>query len=364
MKGEMSRMAEGKRIPSLDGCRALAISLVLCWHLEFSRLGRFNDIGFDWGTLGVLIFFVISGFLITTLMQREMEQRKSISLTNFYIRRGFRIVPPLAFFLAGVSLLKAFGLASASWRSILFSFSFLRNYRPGPYRILHHLWSLSIEEQFYLAWPLLFASLSRRAARNLLVGVVIICPIIRVIELRLVGSGGPPRWPTESFADGLAWGCLLAMTQGELRKSGLYCRFMKSSWTLALPFIVLAATYSRIPWLYEGVGKSVLFATVAVTLDVVMNRFDSAAGRILNAGPLVAIGKISYSLYLWQQVFLIVRSGTEPYAWFPLNLALAVLLSVISFYLVEQPAVRIGRRIVAVKEYHAKPLPISEPSNV
>ena len=343
-------MNSDQRIRSLDGCRAIAILLVIYSHLQFSKTGSFPDL-FDWGTLGVFIFFVISGFLITTILQKELLQARSRSLRNFYIRRVFRIFPPLLFLLVGVGILKKLGLATVSGRAIVFSLSFLRNYYPGPYRILHHLWSLSVEEQFYLVWPFVLSRFSKKFAGKLLVAIIIIVPIVRLGTLLWLG----PKlvWHTEQVADGLAYGCLLAIKQKELRASRFYGWLSKSYLSFALPLVLVAAACTYPPILYEGISKSVIFLTVALSIDILILRSTSLPGRILNFPPLVWIGKISYSLYLWQQIFLIVKHGDQPYAWFPLNLALALVCAMISYYLIEGPAIRLGRKIVAGQAHPA-----------
>jgi peptidoglycan/LPS O-acetylase OafA/YrhL len=344
-------LSDDQRIPSLDGCRAIAISLVVFWHLSFSTRD-FPRGGFDWGDLGVFIFFVISGFLITTVLQREQEQRKSISLGNFYIRRVFRIFPALLFFLLGVELLTKLGLASVPGRALLFSLSFLRNYYPGPYRILHHLWSLSVEEQFYLVWPFLFAYLSKRTACRLLTGIIILAPILRLGTLFWLGQA--QVWNTEEVADGLACGCLLAIQQKELRASRVYQWLSRPYVSLVIPCLIVGGAYTHPRALYEGLGKSVIFLGVALGIDMVILRHESPAGKLLNSRPLVWLGKLSYSLYLWQQVFLIVKREDQPYAWFPVNLGLAFLCAVVSYYLIERPSIQFGRRIVARKEDSAR----------
>lgn len=332
-----------QRIPSLDGCRAIAILLVLVWHLSFSK-PEFLKVAFDGGTLGVFIFFVISGFLITTLLLREREKTQSISLQGFYTRRFFRIFPPLFVFLVGTGILGKLGLADANGRSLLFSLSFLRNYHPGTHRILQHLWSLSVEEQFYLLWPFMFTYLPRKTVNRLLIGVVVAVPLIRLAAQYWLGGQGV--WHTERVADGLAWGCLVAINQNELRANRLYQWFSHSYGALILPCLIVAAAYTYPPMLYEGLGKSTIFVCVALAIDIVILRSNSLAGKTLNFAPLAWIGKLSYSLYLWQQVFLIVKRENQPYAWFPLNLGLAFTAALISYYLVEKPAIQFGREVV------------------
>jgi len=328
-----------KRLPSLDGIRAIAISLVIYFHLW---LQNHRIVGFDWGTLGVYIFFVLSGFLITGLLIRESERMQSASLKNFYIRRFFRIIPPLVCFLLGVKILMALGFPLANNRAVLFSVSFLRNYRPGPL-VFQHLWSLSVEEQFYLIWPFLFTCLSRKMLTRLLTGVIVIAPIIRLVAVLWIGD--KYVWHTEQVADGLAWGCLLAIKQPELRANRLYQRFSGSYATAILPCIIVAGAYYYPLTLDALVGKSGIFLCVALGIDVLIMRHNSFPGRVLNIAPIAWLGRISYSLYLWQQIFLI--AWPRFFVWLPANLCLSLLCASFSYYFIEQPTIRLGRMIVA-----------------
>lgn len=329
-----------RRLPSLDGIRAIAISLVIYWHLWLPT--HWKSIRFDWGTLGVYIFFVLSGFLITSLLMRESERLQSVSLKNFYTRRFFRIIPPLLLFLLGVRIFMTLGFPLCSNRGILFSLSFLRNYRSGPL-VFNHLWSLSVEEQFYLVWPFLFTRLSRQTLSRLLTGVIVIVPIIRLVAVLWVGD--QYVWHTEQVADGLAWGCLLAIRQPDLRANRLYQWFSRSYATAVLPCMMVAGAYCYPLSLNALLGKSAIFLSVALGIDLLMLRPKSVVGRMFNIPSLMWLGKISYSLYLWQQIFLLARPGQ--YGRFPVNLCLSFLCAVLSYYFIEQPAIRLGRSVVA-----------------
>jgi peptidoglycan/LPS O-acetylase OafA/YrhL len=318
-------------------------------------------VGFDWGTLGVYIFFVLSGFLITGLLIRESEQTGAVSLKGFYIRRLFRIIPPLLFLILGVKILMTLGFSLANNRALLFSLSFLRNYRPGPL-VFHHLWSLSVEEQFYLVWPFLFTLLSRRALSRLLTVVILVVPIIRLAAVLWIGD--KYVWHTEQVADGLAWGCLLAIKQPELRANRLYQRFRGSYAVAILPCIIIAGAYYYPLSVDALVGKSAIFLCVALGIDVLILRSNSFVGKILNYPPVMWLGRISYSLYLWQQIFLIARPGR--YGEFPANLCLSVLCAVVSHYCIERPAIRLGRSFLSRRGRIAAPIDASaivEPGN-
>jgi len=336
-----------KRIPSLDGVRAVAIGLVIYWHLWLPThlwLPSKPRIMFDWGTLGVYIFFVLSGYLITTMLLREFAATQSVSLKDFYTRRFFRIIPPLLFLLLGVEILDQFVPPLASVKALIFSLFFLRNYHPGPL-VFQHLWSLSVEEQFYLMWPFLLARLSRRTVTRLLVTVIVIVPIVRLIAVLSIGD--KYVWHTEQVGDGLAWGCLLALWQPQLRANRLYQRFSRSWATLFLPCIIAAGIYYYPLSVNALIGKSAVFFCVALAIDLLILRCNSPVGRLFNLPPVAWLGKLSYSLYLWQQIFLIARP--KLLGWFPLNLVISLACAAVSYYLVEQPAIRLGRSIIALR---------------
>ncbi|MBV8782143.1 MAG: acyltransferase, partial [Phycisphaerae bacterium] len=144
-----------KRIESLDGLRALAIVLVLAFHMRES--GAFahawiNAVAAK-GQFGVEIFFVLSGFLITMLLLREEQKHGRIDLKMFYIRRGFRILPPAMTYLLVVAVLAIVGVSTASG-DLATSALFVRNFFSWGSTDTGHFWTLAIEEQFYLLWPL------------------------------------------------------------------------------------------------------------------------------------------------------------------------------------------------------------------
>jgi peptidoglycan/LPS O-acetylase OafA/YrhL len=311
----------------LDGIRAISICLVLAWHLQYFKHGSWLQSQWDYGTLGVYIFFVVSGYIITKLLVAERERTGDLSLNAFYWRRAFRILPPLLLFLIGVHILTLYGLSASSPRYIVLALTFTRNYFPGRYPSLRHLWSLSVEEQFYLLWPFLLKRLSDRSASKLLLVVIFTAPAVRLLYVVAGASGVALAWHFESVADGLAFGCFLAINQEKLHANHLYIRFCGSGWAfLVLPCITFAAAWQVSPVLYEALGKSLIFLSAVLFLDASILQYNSLQGRILNSLPFVLLGRWSYSLYLWQQVFLVEPRATKPYAYFPLNLVLALLV--------------------------------------
>src|SRR5580698_6185027 len=142
------------RMPSLDGLRAVAVLLVIVFHLELSK--TFTPVRYLWrfdiGYTGVKIFFVLSGFLITTLLLREHARHGKIDWGDFYLRRIFRIFPAYYTYLALAGVAVAAGWATASRGDFLWAAIFLSDYHKAEWALLH-TWSLAVEEQFYLLWP-------------------------------------------------------------------------------------------------------------------------------------------------------------------------------------------------------------------
>jgi peptidoglycan/LPS O-acetylase OafA/YrhL len=140
------------RIPSLDGLRALSISLVLVAHFAYSMGFPVHHTWWtdDYAHYGVRIFFVISGFLITSLLIREREQTGTISLKQFYIRRAYRLLPAAYVYLVVITIVFH---ESLQYKYVVVAYMYLTSYALHSPWVLIHLWSLSVEEQFYFLWP-------------------------------------------------------------------------------------------------------------------------------------------------------------------------------------------------------------------
>ncbi len=164
-------------IPGLDGIRALAVGLVLFEHsVVFDQFSHLYSVGLNAGHTGVALFFVLSGYLITTLLLREEQRTSFISLRLFYIRRALRLFPVLWVYLFVVALFTLAGwLPHNPWHSFVSSLFYFRNV-VGRGHETDQLWSLSIEEQFYILWPLVLIGLPKRNRARLVVAMgVLIC---------------------------------------------------------------------------------------------------------------------------------------------------------------------------------------------
>jgi peptidoglycan/LPS O-acetylase OafA/YrhL len=328
-----------RRIPSLDGLRAISILFVLYGHAVGTVGFPVTTHNLGLAEAGVRIFFIISGFLITTLLLKELESTGKISLLDFYRRRTLRIFP--AFY---TYWLIALGLALAGWlvvpgKDLLYAATYTINYVAERPWHLGHLWSLAVEEQFYALWPLTLFLLGRRRGFWVAAAVLVLTPPLRVAQFHLFPShrmGIDEEFHT--IGDCIATGCLLAGLQGWLWSQDRYRRFV-SSWQfwLAPALIVVAMVISVHPQVKWLVGIPLFNLMVAVCIDR-WTRFPQADAfaAFLNWKPVASVGVLSYSLYLWQQPF-IDRYGHHLWNRFPLNVILAFTVALASYSLIEKP---------------------------
>ena len=350
----MSAAAADGKIPSLDGLRAISIVLVVIGHLHatrgFPELGLEHVLG-DYGLLGVRVFFVISGFLITTLLLRELEQRGTISLRAFYARRALRIFPAAFAFIGAMALADWIGWIDLRRVELVAAVTYTVNYLPEPAWDIGHLWSLSVEEQFYLLWPLALARLGARRGAWLAAAFFVAAPLVRT-AMRLGFSDSAledlPIFP--AGCDGIAIGCLFAIGRAWLLRQAAYVRFTGSAWMLALvPLIFVIHHLSSGYTLADLLGYPLMLLAIATIVEASTRwRHDNLASRVLNWPPLVWLGVLSYSLYLWQQPFLDHHTRAL-YASFPLNLVLALALAMLSYYTLERPLLRLRQRYARVR---------------
>lgn len=338
--------ASGHRIPSLDGFRAISILMVLYGHLDDTRNYPRATIGMlgrrmgDLGHLGVLVFFVISGFLITTLLMGERAKTGTISLKQFYLRRVLRIFP--AFYVLILALLLAtwLGWIQLTGRDFAFAMTYTVNYYPDHPWQIGHLWSLSIEEQFYLLWPPALLVLRERRAFVLAIAAIFAAPLLRaaIREYALHVNPGTPLVGMSIFPamfDYIATGCALALLRPWLLTQTWYLRLTASRWLLlAVPLIFLINRLDGYT-LVMLLGSPVLNVCVALLIESCTRHDRTFAGRFLNWKPVAALGVLSYSLYLWQQPFLDRRSNAWVNA-FPQNLVFAFVAALLSYFVVER----------------------------
>jgi len=337
-----------RHFPQLDGLRGLAILLVLSGHVLH------HGFGIDAGTLGglgVLLFFVLSGFLITGLLDREMLQTGHISLSTFYMRRILRLFPALFFFLAVLCLLIQLGVVTDTpWYTVVTCLIYVRNIW-GQGTSTAHMWSLSIEEQFYMFWPWIMRAVSRIAALWIAMAAVIGIGVFRMVAIYLkwsdYGTGVGIFYIRSWYRfDSILIGCVIALwlcgsTKLELRRylSGLILPALLWPGILVWTLWGEAATH-----VWYLTIQMILAALILVNLLVVR---DSAYLSAFSHPVAGWFGRISYSWYLWQQLF--TAFSTPDSTWhglriFPLNLMVSLLVAIASYGVIERPFLRLKDR--------------------
>jgi peptidoglycan/LPS O-acetylase OafA/YrhL len=343
--------------------RAVSVFLVIGGHLAYAH-PELDTCGImatvlD-GDLGVRIFFVISGFLITALMIQEKEKYGSVSLKNFYLRRIFRLFPVQYAFIAFVYILTILTPTKVEFCSFITALTFTKNYACGEW-IDGHLWSLAVEEQFYLIWAIAFVALRPRALLILAIGLICLAPESRAVEY--LSGHRFYTWLT-SNADALMIGCVLALLASKFRSSFERAAAWYPTITRAAALLLM-----YVPIL---LGQRLLFGKLTVTLGPLLQAIcagflivsllyhrQGLAFKFLNLPIIAFIGTISYSLYVWQMPFLarpdIYGGNAEWFLKFTIDLAVVVLAALVSYYLLERPFAKLRRRLHA----HPKRQPAS-----
>jgi peptidoglycan/LPS O-acetylase OafA/YrhL len=350
----------GNRIIGLDGLRAISIVLVLIGHgwvtAPASRSVELAVMFLGNATLGVMTFFVVSGFLITHLLRREWEATATIRLKNFYLRRTLRILPAAFAYLVMITLLRVTGLVDTTYGDLAAAGTFLTNYKHtlpiatnGDYWFVAHFWTLSLEEQFYLFWPatILLAGLAR--ARTVALAIVLASPLLRVLTYFAWPEARPQiSIMLHTAADPIMVGCLAALWTGAPRFEVRLRRFSHPGLAIAAAVFVLAAA-PMLTARYRGVflmtaGLTMISVAIAFIMLWIIRHPGSATTRLLSTPGMRRVGVLSYSLYLWQQLFLTDRNETWTGA-FPINFLMCFVAAELSYRFVERPFLGLRDRL-------------------
>jgi peptidoglycan/LPS O-acetylase OafA/YrhL len=335
-----------QRIRELDGWRAISVALVIVAHFAVyhsphlqESAGAFGHIIRNFGGLGVDVFFVISGFVICRLLILEERRYGTISLKGFY-RRIFRILPPFFLFMAVIATLIAAGLIREEWRQVAISSAFLANVRflPQSY-FVGHIWSLSVEEQFYLIFPTLWILIPRLRRGPIFFAVFSLCVLW---SLTLVGQKLRPLFELESRAGFccICCGVLLAIYESRVRQ--LAARVPALLVVIATCVLLFHPTASS-TWQDDLYASLVIPPLVGLLLMSSLER-GAVLRSVLCSRPMQAIGLTSYGIYLWQQLFTANREnylGSGVLLWYGLPLLLIIVP--LSYRFVELPAMRYGK---------------------
>ena len=353
--GVTSRQAarEAQRIPCLDGIRAASFLVVFGNHALASWLP---------GQLGVTIFFFLSGYLITTLMRAEYEKHSSVNLGHFWLRRALRILPPLYVMVLGSTLLALtfYPPGTVHPRTVAAQLLLYANYydgdRPVPGTAV--VWSLAVEEHFYLLFPLLYVSMQRWGLSSKQQAWLLwsLCAAAMLWRCVLVlGMHAPTSRiysATDTRIDSILFGCALAVRNNPALDSPRLASNTLKYLLVPLAVVVLwASVYAGSSLLADTWSFSVQGAALTVLFVAAIRFPDWAPFRALSWRPMVFIGLLSYSLYLVHDVVLqlVVQVWKLPHATLRAAAALAVSTTVawVIFQLLERPCARARRRLTA-----------------
>ncbi|TNJ40972.1 acyltransferase [Phaeobacter sp. B1627] len=300
----------GARFSALDGLRALAILMVLIHHSPLATTeGMLSR-----GHLGVDLFFVLSGFLITTLLLRERARTGRISLRGFYWRRILRILPLYYLLVTGVGgyfvLIREMPGAAALWPGY---YLFLANFLTDHIPTLFPTWSLSVEEQFYLIWPVLMVWLPPRFWGPVLVGGVVLNVVAATGALEVVGMSafelGPfrIRLPDATYAPILLGGGL-AVVLHDARGFEILWRVFSGRGMAVVLLAGVGGLAAVLPQVLTGLPYLLVHLAMTGLLATLVLREDGWMHPLLRLAPLVRIGRVSYGIYLLHLLVLHVVS--------------------------------------------------------
>jgi peptidoglycan/LPS O-acetylase OafA/YrhL len=330
--------------PALDGLRGLAVASVVVYHCWPAILPG--------GWVGVDLFFVLSGFLITSLLIEELSRTGAVDLGRFYARRALRLLPALALTLV-LTLLVADAIGTAMFgetakeavTSVLYVSNWYLSTRHGqPFGLLSQMWSLSVEEQFYLVWPLLLVLLLRLGGRRLALGVCVAGVGLIMLHRGSVSGASGVYFRTDTHGDSLLVGAIFAL----LRSSG----WRPSGWSIRVPAAlgVVAVGLTMAFTTSNGGAHGLGYGGIAVGAGFVVIAAVEASWSPLSWRPLVALGRISYGVYLFNfptaRVLIFALGGHGPRVLL-LTAVITLAFASFSYRYVEQPCLRLKRRVAS-----------------
>jgi len=347
-------------IPSLDGIRAVAVLLVFFSHTGFGHIIP--------GGLGVTIFFFLSGYLITTLLVEEHKSTDTISLKNFYIRRIYRLFPPLYIVIIGAVVITVLKGSSSfiSMDGFLSQILHYSNYyiifvgKEGMIPGLGILWSLAVEEHFYLFFPIfLLFFIKKLSLKNLVLLIILI--IVLVIAWRLllvlnfdILSLRDPHYnytyyATETRIDSLLYGCVMALILNPVyaRKTEIKPSIIKAGLLIGTSMILFTLFYRDVIF-RETIRYTIQGIAMFPIFYYVITQENSYIYKFLNLKPVAFIGKISYSFYLSHYVLIYLAQGFFGDTLIVKNIVglfFTLIFSTIMYYFVEKRFAKLRKKL-------------------
>ncbi|PWG78805.1 acyltransferase family protein [Pararcticibacter amylolyticus] len=349
-------------LPYFDGFRGIAIMLVILGHLGF---GNFIPGGF-----GVTLFFFISGFLITRLLIFEYHKNQTIDIKKFYVRRLLRLYPALLTMIAVTSALIFLTCSNASVKPYIFSgifyytnyyISFFRSAAPlDCERVFDALWSLAVEEHFYLFFPFIFLFFNKNTRHliSILILIAILSLLIRLFILMFNNDFNQSSLiiyhSTHTRVDSIIYGCLSAILIYK-QNSKTYMGILNNKLTVFIGVaLILISLLYRDPLFRESIRYSIQGLALMLLLPGPMfYPSDSLLKKLIESPALIFIGKLSYSLYLFNGLCIMMMNeyfqenffeGVHSAKWMAATISLTIIFSLTSYYLVEKPFVHIRKQ--------------------
>ena len=350
-------------IPCLHGLRAVAVVMVLLSHI--ARVPNISNWLYEtlnfayFGLVGVRIFFILSGYLITHVLVSEWNSTGSISIKNFFFRRVLRIFPCFFAYLLILLLLRYGNIIDIEYQAILLAFLYAQNWNVfqntpafATSWLVAHSWSLSVEEQFYLIYPFVFKKIEKLFSTRLLLHLMIVITIgtfFRALNYSFPEisklTGGPFFMNADFLLVGVALRWWLPNNKTTLQAK---LKYPKDVLLVASIFaMLLASRYEYKSAINLLICSNIELISITYLISYILLFPQSRLGMLFEQPIFVYVGKISYSIYVWQQLFLGSSELWLNYPYFthlPLNLVMTFACAVLSYYLIEKPFLRMKDR--------------------
>jgi peptidoglycan/LPS O-acetylase OafA/YrhL len=356
-------------IKGLDGIRGLSALSVVLTHLHafvlLENLGILSKriTPMINGTAGVQAFFILSGFLITSLLIAEIRKTNTVSLKNFFMRRALRIFPLYYLFLIISTVIYALDNRVTSPNSLMFAYAYIYNFVPKSVytSFLGHTWSLAVEEHFYLLWPFLFLCLYQARKSTVLFLLIACIPGSLVVHLAFLASKSfsgffVERW---SFIAGysIVSGCILAIVLNSPETFSRARTFLgqRSALMLGAAIYCFPAALLDISWTFDNILSHYFrcFGLLCLIGWVALNQ-ESLVVYNLERKPLQYLGKISYGIYMYQGLFLATGPFRhEGHLWPPtvfIGILALIIVVPISYHFFEQPFINLKRKFQSYRK--------------
>ncbi len=343
-------LLETTHYPTLDGLRGISIIIVIFYHLNLSNSKLYNVI-FN-GDLGVNIFFVLSGFLITSLCIKEKVITHDLRLDRFYIRRVLRILPVAYLFLFVLFILNLPLKLNLDYVNFLgaglflYNFSFFRHYPHGF--AVGHFWSLATEEQFYLLFPVML----KRAFKVYLIvilGIVFVVPILIYTQAF--------SQPNSIFyflihylikLHGISCGCLFSILAFKFTRSNSFLAAMRPYIGLIILFLIFYLKFSTDVNATNALSNLLISLLIGVFIWINLSKSSDLIYFLFNNKLIMKIGVLSYGIYIWQQIFTFPILP-KPLSLFPYNLIFLGIVSCLSYYFYERYFIGLKKKFQKIK---------------